>query len=152
MSFFHSLLYCCHPKFSLKRQKQGNLSQKPSQLLGWFWKKWKKVPCSDANRPIKSKPLKKILTEPKKFSTAQDYSWVNGITRIKSKQFRGAWVVQLVKHMTSAQVMISQFVGSSPMSGSVLTAQSLEPASDSVYPSLSAPPQLALCLSLSLKK
>ena len=30
----------------------------------------------------------------------------------------GAWVAQLVKHPTSAQVMISQFVGS----GSVLTA------------------------------
>ena len=35
-----------------------------------------------------------------------------------------------------AQVMILQFMGSSPVSGSVLTAQSLEPASDSVYPSL----------------
>ena len=35
------------------------------------------------------------------------------------------------------------------MSGSVLTAQSLEPASDSVSPSFSAPPLLVLCLSLS---
>ena len=51
-----------------------------------------------------------------------------------------------------AQVMISQFVGSSPASGSVLPAQSLEPASDPVSPSLSAPPPLALCLSLSLSK
>ena len=33
------------------------------------------------------------------------------------------WVAQLVKHLTSAQVMISWFVGSSPMSGSVLTAR-----------------------------
>ena len=63
--------------------------------------------------------------------------------------FRSTWVVQLVKRSTSAQVMISQFVGSSPASGSVLTAQSLEPASDSVSPSLSAPPLLVLCLSLS---
>ena len=47
---------------------------------------------------------------------------------------RGAWVAQLVKLPTSAQVMISQFVGSSPASGSVLTAWSLEPASDSVSP------------------
>ena len=39
--------------------------------------------------------------------------------------------------------MISQFMGSSPVSGSVLTARSLEPASDSVSPSLSAPPLLA---------
>ena len=37
---------------------------------------------------------------------------------------------------TSAQVVISRSVSSSPASGSVLTAQSLEPASDSVSPSL----------------
>ena len=54
--------------------------------------------------------------------------------------YRGAWMAQLVKHPTSAQVMISQFVSLGPASGSVLTAQSLEPASDSVSPSLSAPP------------
>ena len=59
-----------------------------------------------------------------------------------------AWLAQLVKHATSAQVMISQSVGSSPVLGSVLTAQSLEPASDSVSPFLSAPPLLMLCLSL----
>ena len=62
----------------------------------------------------------------------------------------GAWVAQSVEHPTSAQVMISWSVGSSPALGSVLTAQSLEPASDSAAPSLSAPPPLMLCLSLSL--
>ena len=41
---------------------------------------------------------------------------------------RGAWVAQSVKRLTSAQVVISPFVGSSPASGSVLTARSLEPA------------------------
>ena len=46
----------------------------------------------------------------------------------------GAWVAQSVERPTSAQVMISQFVGSSPTSGSVLTARSLEPALDSVSP------------------
>ena len=56
---------------------------------------------------------------------------------------------QSVEHPTSARVMISRFVSSSPTSGSVLTAQSLKPASDSVSPSLSAPPPLVLCLSLS---
>ena len=56
-----------------------------------------------------------------------------------------------VKRPTLAQVMISRFMGSSPASGSMLTAQSLEPASDSVSPSLSAPPLLVLCLSLSQK-
>ena len=60
-------------------------------------------------------------------------------------------MAQSVKPLTSTQVMISQFVGSSPTSGFVLTAQSLEPASDSVSPSLSAPPQLILGLSLSQK-
>ena len=57
---------------------------------------------------------------------------------------------QPVERPTSAQVMVSRFVGSSPASGSALTAGSLEPASDSVSPSLSAPPLLMLCLSLCL--
>ena len=52
---------------------------------------------------------------------------------------QGAWVAQSVERPTSAQVMISRLVSSRPVSGSVLTARSLEPASDSVPPSLSAP-------------
>ena len=56
-------------------------------------------------------------------------------------------MAQSVERPTSTQVMISQFTGSSPTSGSVLTAQSLEHASDPVSPSLSGPPLLALCLS-----
>ena len=64
---------------------------------------------------------------------------------------RGAWVAQSVERPTSAQVMISRSVGSSPASGSVLTARRLEPAWDSGSPSLSAPPPFMLCLSLSLK-
>ena len=62
---------------------------------------------------------------------------------------RGAWVAQSVKCLTWAQVMISQFMGLSPASGSVLIVWSLEPASDSVSPSLSAPPPVALGLCLS---
>ena len=62
---------------------------------------------------------------------------------------RGAWVAQLVKRPTSAQVMISQSVSSSPALGSVLTAQSLEPVSDSVSPSLCPSPVYALSLSVS---
>ena len=69
----------------------------------------------------------------------------------KNLQLRGAWVAQSVGHLTSAQVMSSRLVGSSPASGSVLTAQSLEPASDSVSPSLSAHPLLTLSLSLKNK-
>ena len=65
--------------------------------------------------------------------------------------WRGTWVAQSVKHLTSAQVMISQSVSSSPTSGSVLTAQSLEPASDSVSSSLPLPHLHSVSLSLSLK-
>ena len=64
---------------------------------------------------------------------------------------RGAWVVQSVERPTSAQVMISRSLSSSPALGSGLMAQSLEPVSDSVSPSLSAPPPFMLCLSLSQK-
>ena len=66
--------------------------------------------------------------------------------------FWGTCVAQLVKRPTSAQVTISQFVGSSPALTSMLPAQSLEPALDSVSPSLSAPPPFMLCLSLSQNK
>ena len=51
----------------------------------------------------------------------------------------GAWVAQLVGHPTSAQVMISWFVG-------------LEPASDSESPSLATLLLLTLCLSVSFSK
>ena len=60
-------------------------------------------------------------------------------------------MAQSAERPSSAQVMISQFVGSSPASGSVLMAQSLEPASDSVSPSLSAPSPLMLSLCLKNK-
>ena len=61
-------------------------------------------------------------------------------------------MAQSVERLTSAQVTISRLVSSSPASGSVLTAPSLEPASDSVPPSLSASPPLMLYLSLSQKQ
>ena len=48
-------------------------------------------------------------------------------------------MAQLVKALTSAQVMNSQLVSSSPMLGSVLTAKSLEPALDSCFGSTSLP-------------
>ena len=54
----------------------------------------------------------------------------------------GAWVAQSGKRLTSAQVMTSRFVGSSPVLGSVLTARSLKSASDSVSPFLSDLPRL----------
>ena len=60
-------------------------------------------------------------------------------------------MVQLVKDPTVAQVTILRFMGSSPTSGSPLTAESLEPALDSVFPSLSAPPLLVHAHTLTLK-
>ena len=47
------------------------------------------------------------------------------------------WLSRLC--LALAQVMISLFVGSDPALGSALTVQSLEPASDSVSPSLPLP-------------
>ena len=54
---------------------------------------------------------------------------------VKMVSFRGTWVSQSVKRPTSAQVMISRSVSSSPALSSVLTAPSQEPVSDSVSPS-----------------
>ena len=61
-------------------------------------------------------------------------------------------MAQSVKRPTWAQVMISQFMGLSPVSGSVLTAQSLEPALDSVSLALCPSPAQAVSISLSLSK
>ena len=62
--------------------------------------------------------------------------------KLKVEIFWGARVAQSVKLLTLAQVMISRFMGSSPTSGSVLIAQTLEPALDTL--------SLSLSLSLSL--
>ena len=70
----------------------------------------------------------------------------------ESFQGRLNWVALLVKHPTSAQVMISGFVSLSPASGSVLRAQSLEPALDCVSLSQCPSPAHSLSLSLSKKK
>ena len=59
-------------------------------------------------------------------------------------------MAQAVRCPTLAQVMISLSVSSSPMSGSVLTARSLEPASDSVSLALCPSPgscSVSFCLS-----
>ena len=59
-------------------------------------------------------------------------------------------MAQSVESPALAEVMILQSVSSSPTSGSVLTAQSLEPASDSV--SLSLCPSHTHDLSLSVSE
>ena len=68
------------------------------------------------------------------------------VKSIQKQLCQGAWVAQSVKRPTSDQVMISQFVSSSPGSGSVLTAGHLEPASDSVSLSLCPSPTHTLSL------
>ena len=56
-------------------------------------------------------------------------------------------MAQSARHLTLAQVTISPFVGWSPAWGSVLTAQSLELASDAVSPSLSLPSSHSVSIS-----
>ncbi|VFV31789.1 sez6l protein [Lynx pardinus] len=67
----------------------------------------------------------------------------------KRRDDRGAWVAPSVE--CPAQVTISRSVGSSPASGSEPSAQSLEPASASVSPSLSLPLPHSCSASLCLK-
>ena len=96
-------------------------------------------PASDSVSPSLSAPPPLMLG----LSVSPSLSKIN---------IRGAWVAQSVECPTSVQVMISLSVSLSPMLGSVLTAQSLEPALESVSPSLPAPPPLMLCLSFSQKQ
>ena len=63
----------------------------------------------------------------------------------KNWGLRGTWVAQSVVHPTSARVVISRSVSSSPTLG--FCAGVVEPASDSMSPSLSAPPPFTLSLS-----
>ena len=81
-----------------------------------------------------------------------DYSQGRNTSVIKSIQCWGAWVAQSVEHPTLAQVMILRFVSSGPASGSVLTSRSLQPASNSVSPSLSLPLPCSYSASLCLSK
>ena len=85
-----------------------------------------------------------------KFSSGHPGSQEEKWNTFRNRKKRGAWVAQPVKPPTSAQVMIPWFMGLSPVLTSVLIAQSLEPALDSVSPSLSVLPLLMLSLSLSL--
>ena len=66
----------------------------------------------------------------------------------------GGWLSQMSDLSSGHDLVVHEFkplVGAPPL-GSVLTVQSLKPATDSVPPSLPAPPLLTLCLSLSLSK
>ena len=67
--------------------------------------------------------------------TICDYEWASiGTLLSKRHSIQGRWVAQSVERLTSAQVIISQLVSWSPALGSVLTARSLDPASDLCLP------------------
>ena len=70
---------------------------------------------------------------------------------LKRERDRDACVAQSVERPTLAQAMISRLVSSNLASVSVLTAQSLEPASDFVSPSLSLSLPFPCLCSVSLK-
>ena len=91
------------------------------------------------------------MTAHKTFKNFYPHGAYISVAEAENKQDWGACMAQLVEHLTSARVMLSQFTSSSPASSSVLTAQSLEPALGSVTPSLSALSLLTLSLSVSQK-
>ena len=143
-----------HSKDKRSEALQGLKKPVPFQLHGtprlekeWKEEAWLSLPPAPS---AQSRPPRHCLG-----TTAQCVS--TGIAsalqaQSKDKNYpRGAWVAQSVECPTLSQVLISRFEGSSPASGSVLTAQSLEPVSDSVSPFLSTPFLLALCFSLSFK-
>ena len=71
---------------------------------------------------------------------------------VKNLTSGGTWVARSVEHPTSAQVTSLWFIGLSPASGAVLTALTLEPASDAVSPSLSLCSSPVTALSLKINK
>ena len=85
-----------------------------------------------------------------KFLEFDHHTWGGGGMQVHKRMSWGTRLAQST--MTLAQVMISHFLSSSPTSGSVLTAQSLKPASDSVSPSLCPSPTHTVSLSLFLSK
>ena len=87
-----------------------------------------------------------VLQAPLPATSGQAYFQPCVASCFKTVEETGAWLAQSVKRPASAQITISRFVGSSPASGSVLTARSLEPASRSASSALSAPPPLAHAL------
>ena len=84
-------------------------------------------------------------------SRSQSSSTQIGHPFFKGNFYGGAWVAQSVERLTSAQVMISWSVSLRPVSGSVLTAQRLEPAFRLCLP-LSLPLPHSCSLSLWLSK
>ena len=64
-------------------------------------------------------------TGPLQLVGVQSSMTLDNLTKLQKRHSWGAWVTQSVKHLTSAQVMVSWFLRSSPASGSKLSAHSL---------------------------
>ena len=77
----------------------------------------------------------------RKWGLAAQHANAPPVTHLKCMGIRGDRVAQSVEHLASAQVMISQFGGSSPASG-------LEPASNCVSLCLLLPGSCSVSLSL----
>ena len=154
----HRFLCPCILCFALSMLAEG-LETTPQQAHSIFQSKESGLPREMDESRTRAKKIHKTSLEPLVLSGSKEVLENNNNHESTSKGHRsqlktfpwGAWVAQSVECPTSAQVMISQSVSSSPALGSVQTAQSLEPASDSVSPSLSDPPPFMLCLSLSQK-
>ena len=129
--------------------KQALGSELSAQSLTWGSNSWamRSWPEQESNAQP-TEPARCTLDEgcPYIQGPSDHNTWIFSLLKLL---LRGTLVAQSVKRPTSAQVMILWSVSLSPASGSVRTAQSMEPALDSVSPSLSAPPPLALCLCLS---
>ena len=63
------------------------------------------------------------VKQQKSFLTSDHFKYICEINKRK-QHWRGTWVAQSVNGPTSAQVIISQFLSSSPKSRSLLSAQS----------------------------
>ena len=100
-----------------------------------------------------SSPARWVRTRVVLFWAVKLFDFCSG-TRLKSTVCglgRLGGSVGWASNFNSGHDLTFRSVSLSPASGTGLIAQSLEPASDSVSPSLSAPPLLTLCLSFKNK-
>ena len=96
--------------------------------------------CWSIENDVKGREVKnksKVMLHRSCGDVFRTLEFINYDLQLRLHWRRGAWVAQWVERPTSAQVTISRSVSLNPASGSVLTAQSLAPALDSVSPSLS---------------
>ena len=101
------------------------------------------------NQPIPNKQIKSLIGNLSTNKSPGPYGFTGKLYQTFKKRINMGHLSGSVERPTLAQVTVSGFVGLSPVSGSGLIAQSLEPASDSVPPSLC--PSSTHTESLSLK-